>query len=97
VLHHEVTIGDEMVLLHVSVAKIVVDGIEDLPQSVATLWPCGVIHHVLGNEIVEDALVTGALASKQFVNHRSRFSHASIVPPGLHPATEPPSCDQRSR
>src|SRR4051812_48053701 len=69
-----------MVLLHVSLAKIVVNGAEDLPQSVPTLRPCGVIHHVVGNEIVKNPLVTVALTAKQFVDHRSRFSHPSMVP-----------------
>jgi hypothetical protein len=36
---HELTVGDEMVLLHVSVTEVMVDGLEDLAQSIATLWP----------------------------------------------------------
>jgi len=83
VLHHQLTVCDEMVLLHVSVAEVVTDGLEDLAQSVATLGPRSMVNHVDRYELVEHAQVSGALASKELLYHRFGFCHPFMVPAGL--------------
>jgi hypothetical protein len=83
VLRHELTLCDEMVLLHVSVAEVVVDGLEDLAESAATLGPRSVVHHVDRDELVENAEVPGSLPSKELLDHRSRFGHSFMVPAEL--------------
>jgi len=82
-LRHELTVGDEMVLLHVSVTEVVVDGLEDLAQSLATLGPCSMVDHIDRDEVVEHAQVSGALPSKELLYHCSRFCHRFMVPAEL--------------
>ena len=52
VLRDQVSVGEEVVLLQVD-ARGRVDGVEDLPQSLTSLGPGCMVHHVLGDEIVE--------------------------------------------
>jgi hypothetical protein len=80
VLRHEVTVGDQVVLLHVAVTEVVADGLEDLAQSVATLGSRSVVHHVDRHEVVEHAQVAGSLPSEELLDHRSRFCHPCMVP-----------------
>ena len=80
VVRYELAFSDEVVVLDFAVAKIMADDVEDLPQSVSTLRPSGVVDHVLGHEVVEDMVVSGELSSEELLYHRLRFCHPPIVP-----------------
>jgi hypothetical protein len=92
VVRYELALGDEVVVLDFAVAKVMADGVEDLPQSFSTLRPSGVVDHVLGHELVEDMVVSGELSSEELLYHCLRFCHPPIVPamrPRGHAFTAP--------
>jgi hypothetical protein len=54
--------------------------LEDLPQSLSTLRPSGVVDHVLSHEVVEEMVIPGELSSKELFHHRLRFCHPPRLP-----------------
>lgn len=53
VLRDQIAVADEMMLFHIHSSKIHLNDSEDLPQSFPPLWAGGVIHHVLGHQVIE--------------------------------------------
>lgn len=53
VLCDEVAVADEMMLFHDHRPEIVLDDAENVPQTSPTLWAGGMVHHVLGHQVVE--------------------------------------------
>ena len=72
-LRYELAFGDKVVLLDFAFAKVMADGVENLPQSLSTLRPSGMVEHVLGHEVVKDMVVSGGLSSKELLYHCLRF------------------------
>ena len=56
------------------------DVVEDLAQSLSTLRPRGVVHHVLCHEVVEHMVVPGDLSSKELFYDCLRFCHPPRLP-----------------
>jgi hypothetical protein len=80
VVRDELALGDEVVVLDFAVPEVMADVVEDLPQSIATLRPSGVVHHVLRHEVVEDMVVPGELSSKELFYDCLRFCHSPRLP-----------------
>jgi len=87
VLGHGVAVADEVVLFEGDRAQVVVDGAQDLRETVATLRPGRVVDHVLGDQVVEHELPARLLATEQLLDHL----------PCVHRGSIPPIDDSRAR
>jgi hypothetical protein len=76
VLGDEIAVADEVVLLRGQRTEVVVDDAQDEPEAVAALRSCRVVHHVVGDEIVEDGVVAVLLPSEHLLNDFLRTSLA---------------------
>src|SRR4051812_21778585 len=82
VLRHEVAVPDEMVLFEGDRPEIVVDRAQDPGQPAAALRTGRVVHHVHGDELVEEAVVASLLASEHLLDDLPRTSSLHA---GEHP------------
>ena len=71
VLDDEVTLTDEVVLLEPGRPEVDLNGTQDRRQTIAALWARGVVHHVRGDEVVQDRL------------HREQFGVGTVPRPRL--------------
>ena len=87
VLRDEIAVGDEVVLLGGDGTEVVVDRRQDVAQARAALRACGVVHHVLGDEVVEHARRRPPVAVGRTRRPRSRVvalgSHGSQTAQGF--------------
>jgi len=75
VVGHELAIGQEVVVFGLAVTEVMTDRLEDLPQSLSTLRPCGVVDHVFGHELVEGGGIALDGSLEERLNDRLRFRH----------------------
>jgi len=77
VLHDEVAVGDEVMLLERDRPEVVLDRLEDLSQALPTLPPGGVVHHVLGDEVIEHRRIVRLLSPAERFDDvpRAAFTH----------------------
>ena len=80
VLRGEIAVTDEVVLLDRDGPEVVVDHRQDQLEALAPLRTGGMIHHVLGHEIVEHRVVTGLLPPEHLLDDilRTPFAHPAI-------------------
>jgi hypothetical protein len=74
VLRHEIAFADEVVLLDLHRAEIVLDDAQDQGQTVAPLGSGGVVHHVFGDKVVEHGLVARLLTAEHLFDNVLRAS-----------------------
>lgn len=79
VVDDELALGDEVVVLDFAFTEVVADVLQDCAQSLSTLRSGGVVDHVLGDEVVEDVVVAGALSAVELFHNRLRICHRHIV------------------
>jgi len=89
VLGDDVTIADEVMLFDCDRSQVVVDDAQDSRETGATLRARRVVDHVLGDEVVEDEILTRLLATEQLLDHLAcaPSTHADSIPPPSGPTT----------
>ncbi len=86
VVRHELSLGDEVVLLRFAVAEVMANGLEDLSQSLSPLRPSRMVDHVLGHEFIENTVVAREAPPKEPRHYRLRFCHPPIAPVAVGPS-----------
>ena len=74
VVCHEVTFGDEVMVIDRDVPEIGIDRGNDPLPAFAALWTGGVVDHVFGYEFIDDVQIACCRATKELLDYELRFS-----------------------